>query len=617
MRRFLASSIGLVVLLCGAGTTAANWAEPSPGSLNVSTSVEADSASIAVIDGAPWVTWEEYDTSNRSQVYVKRLDGATWTAVGGSLNVSTTRDAYSPAIVGVAGVPHVAWIEYDGSHYQLRVKRLEAGSWTAVGGSLNVSSLQDAGLPSIADIGGVPYVAWSESDGTHTQIRVKRFDGANWQGIGGPINVSATRNATGPSIASVGGVPYVAWTEDDGTANQIRVADLVGAGWTHLGGSLNVSTARYAEGPHLASVGGIPYVVWPEHTATVNQIFAKRLDGATWTPLGGALNASASAPAGDPDITAVGTTAVAVWHEYSDGAYHVYAKRFDGSDWALLGSSLNMVSTNLAQTPSIAAVGPVPYLAWDEYDTATTRQIRVKRLEPDILAQSATPTLSGATLGAQVDDFGIALPVAFEYGATAAFGTTTALQSTTGAGVSTVSQDIGGLTPATTYAFRAFGSDGVRQTSRGPTQTFTTLAPAAPPPAIGQITKLALSPATFVAAARGKSVVAAAATGTVITYDDSQAATTTFTVQRPAVGRRKGGACVKASTPPPKAKRCTRYVKIGSFRHSDSAGPNRFRFTGRVGGRRLKPGAYRLRAVPRTSAGAGRAVTKRFRVKKR
>ena len=384
-----------------------------------------------------------------------------------------------------------------------------------------------------------------------------------------------------------------------------------------MGGSLNVSTSQYAESPHIASVGGVPYVVWPEHTATVNQVFAKRLDGATWTPLGGALNASATAPAGHPDIAAVGTTAVAVWHEYSDSAYHVYAKRFDGSDWALLGSSLNEVASNLAQNPSIAAVGGVPYLAWDEYDTDTTRQIRVKRLELDILAESATPTTTGATLGAQVDDFGLPLPVAFEYGTTAAFGTTTPLQTTSGAGAATVTQDVGGLSPGTAYSYRAFGSDTVRQTSLGPTQSFTTLAAAAPPPVIGQITKFALSPATFVAAARGASVVAAARSGTVITYDDSQAATTTFTVQRPTVGRRKGVGCVKARRRPPKAQRCTRYVKAGSFSHTDTAGPNRFRFSGRVGGRKLKPGAYRLRAVPRNGAGAGKAVTKRFRVKKR
>jgi len=215
------------------------------------------------------------------------------------------------------------------------------------------------------------------------------------------------------------------------------------------------------------------------------------------------------------------------------------------------------------------------------------------------VSESATPSLTGATLSAQIDDFGLPLPVGFEYGTTAAFGTATALQTTSGAGASTVTQAVSGLIPATAYSFRAFGSDGTRQTSLGATQTFATLAA---PVALPVISGLKLTPARFVAKK-----------GTVVTYTDSVAATTTLTVQRPAIGRRKGGACVKTSKRPPKARRCTRYVKVRSLAHTDVAGPNRFRLKDR----RLKPGAYRLRAVPRNSAGAGKAVTKRFRVKRR
>jgi hypothetical protein len=121
-------------------------------------------------------------------------------------------------------------------------------------------------------------------------------------------------------------------------------------------------------------------------------------------------------------------------------------------------------------------------------------------------------------------------------------------------------------------------------------------------PGVPVLTALKLTPATF-----------RASKGTLVTYNDSVAATTTFTVRRPTVGRRKGGACVKARKRPPKAKRCTRYAKVRSLTHADVAGANRFRLKDR----KLKPGAYRLRAVPRNSAGAGKAVTKRFRVKRR
>ena len=60
----------------------------------------------------------------------------------------------------------------------------------------------------------------------------------------------------------------------------------------------------------------------------------------------------------------------------------------------------------------------------------------------------------------------------------------------------------------------------------------------------------------------------------------------------------------------------TRYINVGSFTHADPAGANRFRFSGCVHGRRLRPGTYRMRAIPRNAAGAGRAVYRKFGVKR-
>jgi hypothetical protein len=56
---------------------------------------------------------------------------------------------------------------------------------------------------------------------------------------------------------------------------------------------------------------------------------------------------------------------------------------------------------------------------------------------------------------------------------------------------------------------------------------------------------------------------------------------------------------------------------VGSFRRADRAGTNRFHFTGRVGRHRLKPGRYRLKAVPRFGGRNGRAATKGFRIIRR
>jgi hypothetical protein len=114
-------------------------------------------------------------------------------------------------------------------------------------------------------------------------------------------------------------------------------------------------------------------------------------------------------------------------------------------------------------------------------------------------------------------------------------------------------------------------------------------------------------------------VVAAATPGTIVTYNNTQTSTATFTVDKPVSGVKKGKACVAPpkKKPKKKPKKCTRYLGQGTFTHQDAAGAVRFRFTGRVKGKTLKPGRYRLRGVARTAGGAGNTVKANFTVKKK
>jgi alpha-tubulin suppressor-like RCC1 family protein len=136
---------------------------------------------------------------------------------------------------------------------------------------------------------------------------------------------------------------------------------------------------------------------------------------------------------------------------------------------------------------------------------------------------------------------------------------------------------------------------------------------------------LSLSASAFRAAKSGPSVTAASAVGTVLSYTDSQAATATFTVQqvRKGIVRGKGRSrrCVAAprhmsKRARRKARHCTSYKALGSFTHADAAGTNRFRFTGRVRGRALKPGRYRLVAVARSAGGSSKPQNAGFKIVK-
>jgi hypothetical protein len=62
---------------------------------------------------------------------------------------------------------------------------------------------------------------------------------------------------------------------------------------------------------------------------------------------------------------------------------------------------------------------------------------------------------------------------------------------------------------------------------------------------------------------------------------------------------------------------CSRRVTLpGHFTLAGRPGANRFAFTGRIGGTRLKPGSYRLVGVPTANGQSGRPVSASFRIVK-
>ena len=121
---------------------------------------------------------------------------------------------------------------------------------------------------------------------------------------------------------------------------------------------------------------------------------------------------------------------------------------------------------------------------------------------------------------------------------------------------------------------------------------------------------------TFRAARTGGSVTSRAPVGARVRYRLSEGATLKFTVERAAKGRKKGKKCVRPTRKTRKARRCTRYVRLkGGFSRAGGAGLNSFRFTGRLRGKRLRPGRYRLVATATdTAKNKSKPKRARFRV---
>jgi CSLREA domain-containing protein len=126
-----------------------------------------------------------------------------------------------------------------------------------------------------------------------------------------------------------------------------------------------------------------------------------------------------------------------------------------------------------------------------------------------------------------------------------------------------------------------------------------------------------LRPAAFAAAPSGPTATAAKRRyGTMVTYTLNESASVRFAVLQSQTGRRgRGGRCLKPTKANSHARRCTRYVPLaGEFTLPGAAGANRFHFSGRLSGRKLKPGSYRLQATPSAGGKTGPVTSASFRI---
>jgi len=508
-------AVTLIVSAAQPGSAHAAWNQPVGGDqpINRAANDPAANTSLASVDGVPWVAWVE--RHDNAEVRAARLNpaGTEWDRspdTASPINESAGGDAELPSVAAHGGAPCVAWDEFDGVNTEIRVACRSGGQWDKVADSaspINESPSADASNPSLVSFGETLYVAWSELDADDvSQIRVARQNGNAWEKVPNapsPINRVSTDSAHNPSLAVVGSELYVSWNENDGTSNKVRVSRLDGSTWELVAdtpGGLNEDPGNNAAEPSLADVDGVPHVAWGEVDDNGHeQIRVARLSGDTaWLKVGQTLNPESpinwlfDKDADHPSVIGVGSPAVphVAWTEVDDnGITEVRASRLNaaGTGWDKLADStpINNSTEENAATASLAAVNGVPWVAWAEEDPNSTptnpvAQARVSRLEPEFSGESATGvTQSGATLNTQVKTYGLAYEIGFEYGPSLGQSTTPQAAPTGQGDTVTFSQTVGGLSPDTSYQFRAFATAGTpAPVILGQIASFSTVSPA-------------------------------------------------------------------------------------------------------------------------------------------
>lgn len=500
----LALLVALAACALAPAAARADWTAAG-GALNISTDGGSGSPSTATIGGVPYVAWDEHLPSDDDAVYVKHWTGTKWVLDGNALNINPSDGVGDPSIASVDGTPYVTWAEQpETADTVIYAARWSGTGWQQVGsGAVNSDLTHNAGQPKIAGVGATPYVTWDEPNGTADQVYVAHFSAGAWHQDGGSLNIDPTQDAEDPDIADVGSVPYVVWTEDSASlhAAQVYVAHL-GSGdtWVDDGGSLNVNPDDDAsnEDPSLASVGGLPTVAWNEQGVVTfardaasppdtSGLYVKQLIGATWVQDGGPIAVNGVAESDDPAVADIGGRpylALVASPLTVGSSTQVDVVRWDGTAWNVVGGVVNQGDERL--TPAITDVGGVPFVAWGSIPPATTTSVNrneeilikpvlhVSLLTPSFSSEQAISTDNGALLAVRARDYGTSLPIGFQYGRGSSLGTSTTPVMTGGTGSDTIIQAISGLSPSTRYSWRAYATDGSVDTAVGPTHIFRT-----------------------------------------------------------------------------------------------------------------------------------------------
>ena len=503
------------------------------------------------------VFWSNANPTNK--ISFANLDGS-----GGGADLTTTGATVSNP-QGVAFDPvtgRIYWANSGGNKISFaNLNGSGGGDLTTTGATMNqplgVAIDSAAGRIYWGNVGGAGKVSYANLDGTG----------------GGDVvtGVATVSQPAGVAVDSAAGRIY--WANALG--NKISFANLNGSG----GGDLFTGIATLSTPVGLAVDTAAGRIYWANQGG--NKISFANLNGS-----GGGDLSTTGATVNTPTGVAVDPAAGRIyWANFL--ANTISYTNLDGSgggDLPTAGATLNhSVFPILLQAPRGAGV---PVVSGD--------------------------AVVGATLSCTQGTWAPDLPASFDYRAAQSFRYGWSKGGTPIVGAT--SNLITASSPGS-YTCQVTASNQTGSTAQSST-AFTVAAatsPPAPPLALASLGGLSVSPHSL-RAASGASITAKRAGGTV-SYTASQASITTLTVLKLTKGFRRSGRCVTVRPAGQKqAKRCTFYRAVGSFQHTDKAGRSSFHFTGRMRGQKLKPGTYRLTAIPTFAGRSGAARTTGFRV---
>lgn len=275
------------------------------------------SGNVSLTGGAfPAVAWTEQRVSSPEgyhNLFVKQWNGSDWVSLGANgsngFGLEIAGAANPSLATNFQGDLLLAYQEVDGlgGNDLWNVRRWNGSSWSYVGGVDRLDFNDPEGnaiTPSLAlSASGSPTIAWSEDGNVFT----KQFLSNRFAAFGASLDATETDSSSNASIALNNlGNPVVALQEDTGAThlNDIFVRRWVGNSWDFLGSTLDVSASNNATNPSLATnSSGNAVIAWQEKVAASWDVYVKQWNGTSWSSVGTALDKSLARDAESPSLT--------------------------------------------------------------------------------------------------------------------------------------------------------------------------------------------------------------------------------------------------------------------------------------------------------------------------
>jgi len=258
-----------------------------------------------------------------------------------------------PAMASLGNILCMAWIGRGNNLLNVITSTDRGQTWP----QKYVSSQTSPASPALCVHNGKIYIAWTGTGNGLLNVSQVTFDGnGNATSITQPVLVGGNTSTQGPSLASVGGNLYIAWTGNGNDKINIAVSTNDGASFVE---PPHVSSMTTPCTPALCALGLRLFVAWKGDGNDQLNVADCTFSGPSVTSLTNIKVLGDTSPLA-PSLAAIGNTLYLAWRSNGSDTLNIMYSTDTGNTFG--GKYVS--SETSSDAPALAAYGSDLFIAW-------------------------------------------------------------------------------------------------------------------------------------------------------------------------------------------------------------------------------------------------------------